>query len=132
MQQRFALSLTQKQLSRESPDRDLDAGQRDESGEGLRKIFIILGDAAVTAKPGEGSLDDPATWQDDEGFQVVAAFDDLKAQHRNFGDGSLDLPSIIAMIGPDEFEPGKALADFVEHYARAVAVLHARGMDDDP
>jgi hypothetical protein len=46
--------------------------------------FIILGDAAVTAKPGEvrstiqrcGKTTKP----------VVAAFDDLKAQHRNFGD----------------------------------------------
>jgi hypothetical protein len=125
-------SLTQKQLSRESPDRDLDAGQCDESGEALRKVFIILGDAAVTAKPGEGSLDDPAAWQDDEAFQVVAALDDLKAQHRNFGDGSLDLPSIIAIIGPDEFEPGEAIADLVEDEGRPVTILDTRGVNDDP
>jgi hypothetical protein len=125
-------SLTQKQLTRESPDRDLDAGQCDESGEGLGKVFIILGDAAVAAKPGEGSLDDPATRQDDEAFQVVAALDDLKAQHRNFGDGSLDLPSIIAIIGPDEFEPREAIADLIEDEGRPVTILDTRGVNDDP
>jgi hypothetical protein len=42
---------------RESPDCDLDAGQCDESGKDLRKGFIILGETAVAAKPGEDSLD---------------------------------------------------------------------------
>ncbi len=39
--------------------------------------------------------------------------------------------SVVAVVGPDEFEPGKAVADFVEHERRAITVLHAGGVDDD-
>ena len=103
-----------------------------EGGNGLGEVFVILGDAAVTPEPGEGSLDDPAARQDHEAFQVVAALDDLEAQHGNFSDGGVDLPRVVAIIRPDQFEPGKAVADFFEDERRAIAVLDAGGMNDGP
>lgn len=98
----------------------------------MGEVFVILGDAAVTPEPREGSLDDPATRQDREAFQIVAALDDLEAQHRNFSDGGVDLPRVVAIIRPDQFEPRKAVADFVEEERRAIAVLDAGGMNDGP
>lgn len=42
------------------------------------------------------------------------------------------LASLIARVGPDQFEPVEALADAVENQGGAVSVLDAGGMDDDP
>jgi hypothetical protein len=37
---------------------------------------------------------------------------------------------VVSAVRPDEFEPGKALADFVEYGGRTVAVVHAGRADD--
>jgi hypothetical protein len=42
------------------------------------------------------------------------------------------LPRVVAIIRPDQFEPGKAVADFIEDERRAIAVLDAGGMNDGP
>ena len=42
------------------------------------------------------------------------------------------MPSIIAIIGPDEFEPREAIADLVEDEGRPVTILDTRGVNDDP
>jgi len=42
------------------------------------------------------------------------------------------LPRVVAIIRPDQFEPGKAVADFIEDERRAIAVLDASGMNDGP
>jgi hypothetical protein len=42
------------------------------------------------------------------------------------------LPRVVAIIRPDQFEPRKAVADFVEDERRAIAVLDAGGMNDGP
>jgi hypothetical protein len=65
--------------------------------------------ARFSAKPRESSLDDPAARQDDKAFRVVAALDDFEAQHRNFGNGGFDLPRVVAIVRPDQFEPGKTV-----------------------
>ena len=38
--------------------------------------------------------------------------------------------SVVARVGPDKLQPGKALADLVEDEGRAIAILDARRMDD--
>ena len=62
----------------------------------------------------------PNGGQQNEALHVVAALDDFDAQRRNFGDRRVDLMSVVAAVGPDEFEPGKAVTDFVVHYAAIV------------
>jgi len=42
------------------------------------------------------------------------------------------LPRVVAIIRPDQFEPGKAVADFIEDERRAIAVLDTGGMNDGP
>ncbi|MGB6175364.1 MAG: hypothetical protein WBF43_03250 [Methylocella sp.] len=75
---------------------------------------MILGEATITAEPGENTLDDPAARQDGKAFQIVTALDDFEAQHGNFGDGGFDLPRVVAMVRPDQFEPGETIADFIK------------------
>ena len=103
-----------------------------EGGAGLCKVVIILGDAAVTSKPRESSLDHPATRQDDEAFQVITTLDDLEAQHGNFGDGGFDLPRVVAIIRPDQFEPRETIADFVKNEGRPITILNTRRVNDGP
>ena len=74
----------------------------------------------------------PAARRHDETFPVIGSLDDFDAQAWNLGEGVCNLASIVTGIGPHEFEPWKALADLVQHHARAITVLQARGMDDDP
>lgn len=97
----------------------------------MGEVFEILGEAAIAAEPGEGSLDDPATRQDDKAFRMIASLDDFEPQHGDFGDGRIDLMGVVATVGPQKLEPRKAVADFVEHEGRAIVVLHPRRMDDD-
>jgi hypothetical protein len=39
--------------------------------------------------------------------------------------------SVVATVGPDDFVPGEAVADFAQHKCRAISILHASGVDDD-
>ena len=64
-------------------------------------------------------------------LHVVAAFDDFDAQRRNFSDDGVDLTGVVAAVGPNMFEPGKAVADLALHERRAISVLHAGGVDVD-
>ena len=74
----------------------------------------------------------PAARQDDEALHVVAPLDDLHAQDGHFGHRSVNLPRVVAAIGPDQFEPGEAPAYLVEDQPGTVAVLDGGGVDDDP
>jgi hypothetical protein len=64
-------------------------------------------------------------------LHVVAPLDDLKPQHGDFGDGSIDLMGMVASVGPDKLQPREAVANFVEHESRAITVLHPGRVDDD-
>src|SRR3954454_14346708 len=47
------------------------------------------------------------------------------------GDGGVDLPRVVGPVGPDQLEPGKAVAYLVENQHGPVAVLDVGGVDDD-
>jgi hypothetical protein len=78
------------------------------------------------------ALDYPTAWQDDEALHVVAPLDDRQAQQRHLCRGSVNLPRVVAAIGPDQLEPREAPAYLVEHQPGSVAVLDRDGVDDDP
>ena len=42
------------------------------------------------------------------------------------------MPRVVAIVRPDQFEPGKAVAYFIEDKPCAIAVLDAGGMNDGP
>lgn len=110
----------------------MDRGDGDEGKERMGEVLPILGKAPVSSEPGESALDHPSAWQDDEAAHVVGTLDDFQSQARDFGDGIDDLVRMIAAVGPDELEPGVALADLIQHQSRAVAILYSGGMDHDP
>ena len=64
-------------------------------------------------------------------YHVVAALDDFDTQRWNPRDLRVDLMGVVSAVRPYEFEPGKAVADFIEHERRSIAVLQASRMDDD-
>src|SRR5262245_22716672 len=39
--------------------------------------------------------------------------------------------TMVASVGPDRLQPREAVANFVEHESRAIAVLHPGRVDDD-
>jgi hypothetical protein len=65
--------------------------------------------------------------QDDEASHVVAPLDDLHVQQRHLCHRSVNLPGVVAAIGPDQFEPGEAPSYLVEHQPGAVAILDRIG-----
>jgi hypothetical protein len=42
------------------------------------------------------------------------------------------LPRVVALIRPDQFEPGETLADFIKNEGRPITILDTRGVNDDP
>jgi len=108
----------------------LDGRQGYEGCEGFGEVLIVLGEPAVAAEPREGSLDDPSTGLHDEAFHVIRALDDFEPESRRSGDGVFDLTGVVAGVGPNELQPWKALANLVKNQGCAVAILHARGVDD--
>src|SRR6516164_6177577 len=114
------------------PDGQLDRGEGNEAGQGFGKVLEVLGKTPVSSEPGEGALDHAAARQDDEAPHVVAPLDDLHAQPWHLSHRSLNLPCVVAAVGPDEFEPREAPADLVEDQPGSIAVLDRGGVDDDP
>jgi hypothetical protein len=64
-------------------------------------------------------------------LHVVAPLDDLHAQQPHLCHLSVNLPCVVAAIGPDEFESREAPSYLVEHQPGPVAILD-RGVNDDP
>jgi hypothetical protein len=63
---------------------------------------------------------------------VVAPLDDLHAQQRHLCHRSVNLPRVVAAIGPDQFEPREAPSYLVEHQPGAVAILDRGRVDNHP
>src|SRR5215831_3189850 len=83
-------------------------------------------------EPGEGAFDHPAAPQHAKALHVVAPLDDFHAQSWHLCQGGINLPCIVAAIGPDQFEPREAAADPVEHQTCPVAILNGGRVNDDP
>src|SRR5580704_11227521 len=63
---------------------------------------------------GPGGLAPARARQDDEALHVVPPLDDLHTQRRHLCHRSVNLPGVVAAIGPDQFEPREAPAYLVE------------------
>ena len=93
--------------------------------------FEVFGEAAATADPGEGALDDPAFWENDEAMRGVA-LDDLQPPGPGLCDRRGEFGSAITGIGEDPFdEREQAARASVEDQPSAVTILQVGRMDDD-
>ncbi len=115
----------------QASEHDADHGETDESRHRSRVALEIAGEASVVADPSEGSFDDPPLGQDDEPMQLVA-LDDLELPGAGLDDGRRCPHSLVGGIGEDALDEGKEAARAsIEDERRAIAILHASGMDDN-
>jgi hypothetical protein len=99
--------------------------------------FVVLGQglvvadaAAVFGDPSECSFHDPAAWEDDESFGVVAAFDDPHGEREDLQRPDDQAPGVAA-VGPHQRYRGESCPQRDQQTMRAVAVLDISRGDDD-
>ena len=90
-------------------------------GEGCLEVFR---QPAIAAEPGEGALDQPAFGKDGKAMAAGLTLDDLEPQPPLCCSTGGGLP-LVAAIGEDQTEPGKAPAQAVADQRQPVAVLLA-------
>ena len=93
-------------------------------------ILPILGKAATSIEPADGTLDDPALRLDDEAFRVVATPDDLghEVGHDMSDAVGEDRPSIGA-VREQPAQEGELSEQGGQQQHAAIAVLHVGGSD---
>ena len=105
-------------------------GDEDPSLGGGDGFLPVLGQAAASSQPCEGSFDDPSARQDLEALGGIGSLDDLDPPVAGAPQRLPQLRAGVAAVGEDVAQPGPAGADGFEHGRRAVAVLNRGGMDD--
>lgn len=114
----------------QSFERDADHGEADEGCDGCCIALEVACEASVSTDPRQHALDDPALGQDHETMRIGSLDDDDPPGPR--GRNRLHhLWSLIAGIGEDRLDEWEAAPRLAENIARAVAILHAVGMNDD-
>jgi hypothetical protein len=86
---------------RKPPEGKLDGGKGNEGAQGFSKVLEVLGETPVASEPGKSALDNPAARQHDKALHLVAPLDDLHTQRRHLCHRSVNLPGVVAAIGPD-------------------------------
>jgi hypothetical protein len=114
----------------QASEHETDHGEADECGDGSGIALEITCQAAIMADPGQSSFDDPAFGQDDEVMRV-GTLDDLEHPAACIGDRLCGLRSLIAGIGEDALDEGKATARLSQNLTQAVAILNVGRMHDN-
>ena len=117
-------------MSDDPSEHEPDARQSDE-GEGCSvEVFVVLGEAAAAADPGDGALDDPASRDDLEALGLRGTLDHLDLP-RGAGHGPVQLLTAIGAVGEDRLKEGEQPArPPVQDQRSAVAVLDIGRMHD--
>src|SRR6266446_4716983 len=88
-------------MSGESPDEQLHGGDVNPGfGAGDRSLEI-LGQAAVSIEPSEGSFDDPSPWEQLKACRVSGAFDDFDGPVAELDEGLAQVRAIINAVGEE-------------------------------
>lgn len=90
-----------------------DKGQVDEGLGRLRKTLVILGESAVAAGPGDGTLDDPTFRQSNKALLSRLLTDNLNVNGIVALD-QLDKLALIGAVGKERSKPRIAVSEF-EH-----------------
>jgi thioesterase domain-containing protein len=93
------------------------------------EVLEVFGEATAAIEPRQGTLDNPAHWQDHEAVRLVRALYDLDREvWQNFDHGGGELRSLIAGIGEQLHQEGIHPEKGREEQNTAVTILHIRGM----
>ncbi len=118
-------------ISGESSEHEPDARQSDEGDGGPVEIFVVLSQASATIDPGDGALDDPASWDDLETLGLGGALDHLDPPG-SIVHGSTQLRAAVSAVGKDRLQEGKQPTGVaVQDQKGAVAVLQVGRMHGD-
>src|SRR5689334_9305550 len=107
------------ETSRKEPD----VGDEEPSGGAGDGCLEVLGEAAASAEPGEGALDNPSSRQELESFDTGWAFDDLDAPGSAMRQGANQLISAVDPIGKDTAQLGEREAQTLQQRDGAVHIL---------
>ena len=88
----------------------MDAGEKEPSGFTGCGAFEVFGEPSVTAKPGEGTLDDPSSRQELEAFDAVRSFDDLDRPWPTMSERLFQLVATVDAIREDVLQFGEPTA----------------------
>ena len=116
--------------SGQASEHDADHGETDEGDDGAGVAFEVSRQPTVATDPGEGALDDPSLWQNDE-LVLFGSCDDLQLPTAGIGHDLGHPRSPIAGIGEYLGDRGEAASGVAEQTSRAVAILDAGAMDDN-
>ena len=83
-------------------------GDEEPCGFGGSRSFEVLGEAAASAKPGEGAFDDPAPRQKLEAFDALRSLNDLNRPRSAMGERGYELIAAVNPIGKDMAQLGEA------------------------
>jgi len=115
-------------LSGQSPNEQLHGGDVNPGfGAGDRSLEI-LGEAAVSIEPSEGSFDDPLTREQLKPSRVSGAFDDLDGPVAEFSEGLTQVGAVIEAVGEEMAKPGKQLMDGLDDELGPIAILDIGGV----
>ena len=83
-------------------------------------------------EPGEGALDNAASWQKFKALYFIGSVNNLIFSFADFEKGRSQFLSCISAIGKDMAQPWIERADRGEHARGAIAILNAGFMHDKP
>src|SRR5580704_11307619 len=115
----------------EAPGQEPEVCNEQPSGFGGRRPFEVLGETAASAKPGEGSLDDPTPRQKLEAFDALWSLDDLNRPWSAMGECRYELFAAVNSIGKDMEQLGKPAPQLLQQWNGPVAILNVGGMNLD-
>lgn len=113
----------------EPSEHDFDHGEFDEGDGAFDVSFIVSGEAAAVADPGECSFDDPSFGQRDEACLALRAFDDCEGGSADLGQSGGYFWRLIAAIGDEFCDRRMFLQRCLHDREGADPVLHAGGLD---
>ncbi len=94
-------------------------------------MFVVLAEATITAKPGEGSLDNPPSREYLKVLKRRVAFDNLQDSVQRLMNPINQLTAVAA-VGPNPFQSrATGFRKLVEYQASAITVLNVGRMDDN-
>src|SRR5438552_18433743 len=115
-------------LAGQSPDEQLHGGDVNPGfGAGDRSLEI-LGRAAVSIEPSEGSFDDPSPWEKLKSGRVGGAFDNLDGPLAEFGESVTQIGAVIDTVGEEMAQPGKQIMDRRNDKPGTIAILDIGGV----
>ena len=89
------------------------------------EVFPVLGEPTTAVEPGDCTLDDPALWQNDKAFGLIATPDDFGYQVRH-GERQaiLEHRPCVSSVGKQSFEKWEACEQGRQNQQPTVTILH--------